>query len=185
MNEIFLPVKNYEGYYSVSNLGRVLSHERTVMRKDGKPLPIKERFLVPQACESGSFQVHLFYDDVGEAVSLNRLVMVTFTGVDHIDLIIAHRDGNKKNCALDNLYWESKKTMNQRKHVNGTMPIGEKHPRHKLTSAQVESVLRHATKLGRGKVKLFSELLGVSTTTVLKLLQGKTWKHLQKSYTEV
>ena len=34
-NEIWIPVKGYEGYYFVSNLGQIKSADRTITRIDG------------------------------------------------------------------------------------------------------------------------------------------------------
>ena len=36
MEEIWRPVKEYEGYYEVSNLGRVRSIDRVVVDKNGR-----------------------------------------------------------------------------------------------------------------------------------------------------
>lgn len=41
--EKWLPVVGYEGLYSVSDLGRVRSEARVILRKDGRQQPIPER----------------------------------------------------------------------------------------------------------------------------------------------
>ena len=50
MEELWKPIKNYEGYYAVSNLGRIKSLKRTIqpVSKSGKvhnSYEIKEKFL--------------------------------------------------------------------------------------------------------------------------------------------
>ena len=45
--EIWKDIKGYEGRYQVSNMGRVKSLERTVTRKNGLKLTIRERILKP------------------------------------------------------------------------------------------------------------------------------------------
>ena len=46
--EIWKPVRNYEGLYEVSNLGRVRSLERTVWDNRGYYRTVPERILKPQ-----------------------------------------------------------------------------------------------------------------------------------------
>lgn len=45
--EIWKDVKGYEGYYSVSNMGRVKSLERTILKRNGGTARINEKFLLP------------------------------------------------------------------------------------------------------------------------------------------
>ncbi len=44
-SEQWRPVVGYEGYYSVSTLGRIRSEERTVIRGNGRPHRVRERIL--------------------------------------------------------------------------------------------------------------------------------------------
>lgn len=45
--EIWKDIKGYEGYYAISNLGRVKSKERTTIRRNGRNYSYKEKFLEP------------------------------------------------------------------------------------------------------------------------------------------
>lgn len=47
MTEVWKDIKGYEGRYQVSNMGRVKSLERTVIKKNGRKQHIKERILKP------------------------------------------------------------------------------------------------------------------------------------------
>ena len=52
MEEIWKDIKGYEGYYMISNLGRVKSLERDVYRKDGKiSYHKKEKIKIPKTNE--------------------------------------------------------------------------------------------------------------------------------------
>lgn len=45
--EVWKDIKGYEGLYQVSNMGRVKSLERIIIRKNGSKMPVKERILKP------------------------------------------------------------------------------------------------------------------------------------------
>lgn len=45
--EIWKSIKDYEGYYEVSSLGRVRSIERTIVKNDGRVTTYKERIIKP------------------------------------------------------------------------------------------------------------------------------------------
>ena len=80
--ETWKNIKGYEGLYQVSNMGRVKSLERTIIKKDGRKQTVKERILkgtpdkdgylkIGLSCSTGKqkcFQVHRL---VGEAFIQN------------------------------------------------------------------------------------------------------------------
>ena len=53
MEEIWKDVKGFEGFYQVSNLGRVKSLKRTIIRKNGKTFFVRERILKTTNDQSG------------------------------------------------------------------------------------------------------------------------------------
>ena len=58
----FLPIKNYEGLYEVSDTGLIKSVKRTVIGKDGIKYPFKERILKVSPNKSVEYpQVSLIY----------------------------------------------------------------------------------------------------------------------------
>ena len=68
LQEIFKDIPNYEGIYQVSNLGRVKSMDRTIIRSDGKIYKYKNPFSIQQIPRNGctsylsfSFISFLFY----------------------------------------------------------------------------------------------------------------------------
>ena len=58
-NEIWIPVKGYEGYYFVSNLGQIKSADRTITRIDGNPQHFRSRILKQAVNSSGYCVVQL------------------------------------------------------------------------------------------------------------------------------
>ena len=75
--EQFKPIKDYEGLYEISNLGRVKSLQRLIRRRNGRVLPVKENIL-------------------GGGRDTRGYVMV-----------ILQKYGQKKTCKVHHLVWDN------------------------------------------------------------------------------
>ena len=73
-NEIWKDIKNYEGLYQVSNLGRVKSLERL----DALGHRLKEKILKPGINQYGYYQVVLCKQSVQKHYMVHRLVFEAF-----------------------------------------------------------------------------------------------------------
>ena len=103
--EIWKPIVGYEGYYEVSNFGRIKSVSRVVMMKNGAARPIKEKMLHPRPQKSGYMNVTLSRDCKPNRLRVHRLVAEAF--VPNPDNLpeVNHKDENKANNHADNLEW--------------------------------------------------------------------------------
>ena len=100
-NEIWKDVKDYEGLYAVSNLGRI----KRVVGKGCK----KERIIKPNLVR-GYCQVRLSKDGIVKSLYLHRVILEAFNPIEGMDkLDCNHRDENKENNCLNNLEWLSHK----------------------------------------------------------------------------
>lgn len=99
-NEIWKDIVGYEGYYQVSNMGRV-------KRLAGSPKCVTDRILKPAEQSKGSYLfVQLQKDGAKKQERIHRLVMKTFCPCDDMDnLQVNHKDENPQNNCLDNLEW--------------------------------------------------------------------------------
>ena len=99
-NEIWKPIKGYEGFYEVSNLGAV----RSLDRIDGRGALRKGRTLKLGTDTSGYRFAGLSVDSVLKTPKVHRLVAESFIGdrptPDHK---IDHVDGDKENNQVLNL----------------------------------------------------------------------------------
>lgn len=108
MSEEWRPVVGYEGLYEVSNLGRVRSLERYVIRHgglaSGRPLKIHGRIrkLIEQP-PWGYPVVSLSKDGVPTKDYVHRLVLGAFVGPCPEGEEVRHLDGNQRNPKLTNL----------------------------------------------------------------------------------
>jgi hypothetical protein len=79
LREIFLPVKNYEGLYEVSNLGRVKSLERRVPNpKNGSTMLVREKIRKHRVNIHGYEQVVLSKNGYNKNCTVHRLVAIAF-----------------------------------------------------------------------------------------------------------
>lgn len=108
MIEQWRDIKDYEGFYQVSNLGNVRSLDRNLQCYfKGKPY-IKLRkgsTKVPQLTDDGYYEVGLYKNGKGKAHFVHRLVASSF--IENTDNLpqVNHIDGNKLNNCVSNLEW--------------------------------------------------------------------------------
>lgn len=102
-NEVWRPVKGYEGYYEVSNLGRVRSLDRYVQYRFGLRL-IKGRILKQRLW--GNYKTVTFtVDRVEDRRYIHRIVAESFIPNPQNLPFVNHKDEDKLNNASYNLEW--------------------------------------------------------------------------------
>lgn len=114
MVEIWRDIKDYEGLYQVSNLGRVKSLERLVKSKNGYRV-VRERIIKTSNNNSGYETVSLVRKGKYKTYLVHRLVAMAFPdlvdwtedakGKPFDELQVNHKDENKTNNCVDNLEW--------------------------------------------------------------------------------
>ena len=106
--EIWKPVRNYEGLYEVSNMGRVRSLERTAWIGKGCYRTVPERILKARKNRGGYLQVNLYKEGKMKRCSVHQLVAQVFCENLEGYKEINHIDENKLNNRADNLEWCSR-----------------------------------------------------------------------------
>lgn len=104
MIEEWRDVKDYEGLYQVSNLGRVKSLCR-VAGTASKKYTCKERILSPRRQEHNYYSVMLWKDGKSRQFRVHRLVAEAFIPNPNNYPIINHKDENPSNNEMENLEW--------------------------------------------------------------------------------
>jgi hypothetical protein len=104
MEEIWKDIKGYEGYYQVSNLGRVKSVARVIQRKS-KPYTVKEKILKARPDKDGYKYLVLCVNCKTKTTSIHRLVAQAFIPNPDNLPCINHKDENPANNNVENLEW--------------------------------------------------------------------------------
>lgn len=93
----------YEGYYKISDNGRVKSLPRTIRRK--RPFKTKEKILNPQKNSRGYLRICLKVNGKQKRVFVHRLVAEHFVPKPDGCNIVNHLDCNPLNNCKNNLEW--------------------------------------------------------------------------------
>lgn len=177
MKEIWKEIPNYDGAYAVSNLGRLKSLQRKIIRSDGKPYSVKEKIIHPHITK-GYAQATLSYLGKKYYVGVHRLVALAFIPNLQNKPEINHIDGNKLNNCVSNLEWVTE-SENVR-HAFNTGLRKTCYGNRKLTDDDIKFIkdtYKNRTSRFWGKKKI-AEDLGISMSAIDFIIQGKTWKNV-------
>lgn len=186
ITEIWKPIKNYEGLYEVSNLGRVKSLERTCIGKGGGIYPIKEKVLIQSKTrkETPYYKVSLSKNGIVKDYMVHRLVAETFIDNPNNLPVINHIDCDTSNNCVDNLEW-----VTQKQNVNHSYKLGHIDTKKAWKqSAEVRKKPVMVTNLQTGEKQIYNsvteaiENLNLSRQTVYNILNG-TSKNPRCGYT--
>ena len=109
MEEIWKEIPGYEGYYEISNVGRVRSLTRTITCKDGRQYTMKGDIKFLSLNNKGYYMVNLYKNDKGKKVFVHRLVAEAFIPNPNNLPVVNHKDENPLNNNVDNLEWCTQK----------------------------------------------------------------------------
>lgn len=104
MKEIWKDIENYEGFYQVSNLGRVRSLDRFVKWRDKKYF-VKGKLMKQIIGPWGYPWVSLRKDKTRKSKLVHILVAKAFIPNPLNLPIVNHKDENKTNAFAENLEW--------------------------------------------------------------------------------
>lgn len=145
MDEIWKPIEGYEGFYEVSNIGRVKSLTREVVRKNGVHLSIKGSIMRPHILIVGKYFKRkyrvfcLSKSGKREFIYGHTLVARAFIPNPENKPCVDHINGTEYGDSVENLRWcTQKENLNfetARKH-NSEANRGERHSRYGKFGAQ-------------------------------------------------
>lgn len=103
--EIWKPIKDYEGLYEISNFGNVRSLDRVVICKDGRKFPIKGKNKTVYKNRNGYLQVNLNKNNKLVHKEIHRLIAESFIENKNNLPIVNHIDENQLNNDISNFEW--------------------------------------------------------------------------------
>lgn len=106
--EQWLPVVGYEGYYDVSNHGRVRSRDRVILTQNGQHRRYRGTILSPSVHKSGRRIVQLNVGNRQRSRYVHQLVLESFVGPRPSGMEGCHYDDDPSNNHLSNLRWDTR-----------------------------------------------------------------------------
>lgn len=159
MEEIWKDVKGYEGYYEISNLGRVRSTSYKGVR-----------ILKPAKMRNGYLNVILCVNQRRLHKNIHRLVAEAFIPNPNNYDTVNHKNEDKTDNRVENLEWLS--AEDNTRYSNPKM----------LTKEQVLSI---PALIERGYSQMdIANLFNVSRRTIQFILDGKHWNKLGIDFTK-
>jgi hypothetical protein len=159
-------VISYEGFYQVSDAGRVraLTGYRAGLLK-------------PEIDYHGYPRVTLWHQGTPERFLVHRLVMIMFVGVAPEGKEVNHRNGKRDDARLENLEYVTKSENNKHAYdvLGKKSQKGSTHGRSKLTEEQVKQIRKWATLESQDTL---AKHFGVNVSTISMIINRKTWKHV-------
>lgn len=179
-NENWKPLKNYETFYSVSNLGNI----RREKAYNGKCKA--GRILKTRLANDGYLRLNISADKKRATYKVHHLVALTFLGGRPAGLVVNHIDGNKLNNRAENLEYVSPKGNIEHATKMGLMPAGERHYSNnslrltekknhcaKLTPEDVQNIRKLATEGVSSRV--IAEKFHISKSHARNIINNRTW----------
>jgi hypothetical protein len=103
--ERWLPVVEYEGWYEVSDLGRVRSVDRVTTNYRGTRIPIKGRTKTLSPGFGGYMTTSLYRNGQHVKRRVHSLVLDAFVGLAPAGMECLHKNGDPVDNRLSNLRW--------------------------------------------------------------------------------
>jgi hypothetical protein len=174
-------VPGYEGYYQVSNLGRVKNARpptsRPSKRADGTPADIRGgRMLQLYRNKRGYLEVHLCKAGIPRFYTVHRLVLNAFIGPRPERYVCNHIDCDGTNNALSNLEWVTPQENLDHMVSLGRSLRGAKNHNTRLTATDVQDIRRLYAE-GMSYEQL-AERFGVNRRTTRDVVTYRSWKYL-------
>jgi len=173
--EEWRPVCEFEGWYEVSDLGRV----RRIAPNPHGGMSFPERILRPCQSQNGYLAVSLSCGRDGrtQRLLIHRMVLAAFTGPFAPDEQSNHINGVKADNRRCNLEKVSRRENIRHSWVNGLQPpgYGRRYPNAKLTEDIVREIRRLAPQFSQVDL---AKRFKVSQPLVSRVISRHLWAHV-------
>ena len=169
-NQIWKPIHGYQGFYDVSDHGRVRSVDRVLNLRAGKTRKIKGKVLKPKCTRDGYIFVSLSKDGICKTAYIHRLVAEAFLPNPEGYPEVNHISGCKDCNSVTDLEWVTHQQNVQHAYDSGlTNNMGGNH---RLAAGVVDNQLGQSFDT----IQDWCQARGIAYSTGRNLLnnQGKS-----------
>lgn len=166
--EIWKDIEGYEGYYQISNLGRV----KSLIRKSTGTNTTKENFLNLEISKKGYYRASLSMNGKIKKISLHRLIAIHFIDNPFNKKCVNHINGVRLDNRIENLEWSTYSENSKHGYVSNK----RKNPIRKLEEWQVLEIKSKLNNFKRGDGLRLANEYGVSKYIISLIKTGKTYK---------
>lgn len=180
--EIWKDIQGYEGFYQVSNLGRIKSKRDN----HGK---LRDKILKAGKNPAGYLGITLYRKTIKEQRSVHGFVSESFIPNPRSKPQINHKNGIKHDNRAINLEWVTPKENVRhslevlRNHTN-LQRKGENHPLSKLNNKSV-SLIKMLIKENNITQVEIGKMFGISSHNIRSIKMGRLWKHIQPAIPQI
>lgn len=175
MEEIWKDIRGYEGYYQVSNTGKIKSLDRLVKWKNNKNRIARGKILSPRKQINYNY-IHIAFvlqkDGIPKETNLARTVAKAFIPNPENKPCVNHIDNNPQNNHVSNLEWVTYKENTQHMIKSGRNNILRTFS---LTEKQVKEIFEIKLKNPKFSNQKIGDMFNVSRETARGVLKHKIY----------
>ena len=165
--EIWKDIKDYEGHFKISNIGRVRSVTRTVINSLGVKHILSQRIIKPYL-NLGYMQIILTKAKVRRTIKVHRLVAMAFIDNPENKKTVNHINGIGADNRVGNLEWNT-----QKENVIHSWKTGLS--KRKLTH---ENVIEIRSKKGINTQAELAKQFGICVPEISRIHNRKRWWYI-------
>ena len=172
--EVFKPIKNYEQYYEVSNMGRIKS-----LPKRWSVGVKKETILKAGHRKNGYDFVVLCVNKIKVYATIHRIVAKHFCENPNSYQIVNHLNGNKRDNRAINLEWTTQSGNVIHAFKTG-LKNGMKGEAHHNTKVKTSDILEIRNMYKESNLSQFNIGIkfGLSQSQIGRIINNKRWSHI-------